>query len=35
MDKQHYEQLFKGVRGSRTKELTVPNIRAIRETAKN
>ena len=34
MDKQHFEQLIKGVRGSRTKELTEPDIRAIRETAK-
>ena len=34
MDKQHFEQLIKGVRGSRNKELTEPDIRAIRETAK-
>ena len=34
MGKQHFEQLIKGVRGSRTKELTEPDIRAFRETAK-
>ena len=34
MDKQHFEQLIKGVRGSRTKELTEPDIRAIHETVK-
>ena len=34
MDKQHFEPLIKGVRGSRTKELTEPDIRAIRETVK-
>ena len=34
MDKQNFEQLIKGVRGPRTKELTEPDIRAIRETAK-
>ena len=46
MDKQHFEQLIKGVcemkrhvagkviRGARMTELTEPNIRAIREAAK-
>ena len=34
MDKQHFEPLIKGVRGSRTKELTEPDIRAIHETVK-
>lgn len=35
MDKQHFEELIKGVRGSRTKELTEPDIRTIREKAKS
>ena len=34
MNKQHFEHLIKGVRGSRTKELTEPDIRAIHETVK-
>ena len=35
MDKQHFEHLIKGVRGSRTKELTGSEIGAILETAKS
>lgn len=29
MDKQHFEHLIKGVRGSRTKELTEPDTREV------
>ena len=33
MDKQHFDQLVKGVRGAKTSELPTPDVRTIREAA--